>query len=484
MAKMNSKHQKTPKELLQRLESPHGRAYVPIICVPGLDENCGKTDCRMYHSKQPWSWQYRKDPKHWGNLSIRQIKTIETAYRDVTLEEVEISSSGVLGNGTFKVSFTKMKMYNTDGTKTHDIRRLSTKSSVESKTDRATTFIWFLNYEESEEWEIIDDYSLVEGKYLPSQNTFITFQHNNSTFQLSLFKMEAKNQDTGEKVRVRRRPEGMNRKRNRTPQHKEQQVARKKNNPMFNQISSLDTNTYKGLLQLTDLPSEEELQVKMRLLSTFPQARDVKVLKVQNQELFRSFNTKMTELQKRTQQKPWVHRLFHCPIPDQVDTICRENFSPNLQMTNITQTCGKGTYFFIRAGIADRYCCGNEEGVRVLMMADVFLGDVTKGDWSLAGPPKKPFKGVVYSPCVADLMRNRKGDKNMDIVRNDIQNDAPQEDDDEGCILLQETSVKVTGQNSGEVFDTVVDDIKCPETFVKYSKRDFYPRYIITYSKK
>lgn len=137
-----------------------------------------------------------------------------------------------------------------------------------------------------------------------------------------------------------------------------------------------------------------------------------------------------------------------------------------------------------RANKADQYCPEDSQGVRVLMMASVFLGDVTKGDWSLAGPPKKPAKGVVYSPCVTDLLRQRKGDKNIHAVtvKDDGEYDAVEEDD-ERMIVLQECKGKIVGPNSGEVFDTVVDDVTQPEIVVKYSKRDFYPRYIITFSK-
>lgn len=114
------------------------------------------------------------------------------------------------------------------------------------------------------------------------------------------------------------------------------------------------------------------------------------------------------------------------------------------------------------------------------MIADVFLGDVTKGDWSLTGPPKKPAKGVVYSLCVTDLVRQRKGDKNKHLVEG--KDDAVGEDD-KGSIVLRETKTKTVGPNSGEVFDSVVDDLSRPETVVKYSKREFYPRYVITFSK-
>lgn len=325
--------------------APVKRDYVPVICVSNLEGTCSSTECRMYHAKQGWFWQYKTGPKSWSNLPIRQVKEIESAYRDVTLDKVELSpiirkeGETVLGNGSFKVCFSTMTITKDDGTKSYDLRRLSTKSSAEGKADHATTFLWFLQRGDSEEWEVIDDHALVESKYVSSSmNQFITFHHNSSTFKLSSLRMVATKQDTGEKVNVRRRPEGRRRR-----------GTAERNFNKAEAVAPLTRLTEGGGEMMVTLTPhcKEAMLVKKRLRLTLPTARDIKVVKVQNDELIRPFKAKMKEL-KKNEKDAFVHPLFHCPLPDQVETICKDNFSPSLQVSNIPQICGKGSYFFLR----------------------------------------------------------------------------------------------------------------------------------------
>lgn len=304
----------------------------------------------MYHTKQPWYWQYKIGPNRWSNIPFYQVKKMETAYRDVALDEVKLSNlnkrgewKNILSNDSLRVCFSTMTIASPDGTKSCDLRRLSTKSSVEEKTDHATTFLWFLQHEDSEEWEVIDDHALVESKYVSSSaNQFITFHHNNSTFKLSSRKMVATKQDTGEKVKVRRRPELRKRKAT---------AAKARAQP--NLKAELYMSPLSGLAEGGDMLVKlspdcmEAILVKKRLRSTLPFARDISVVKVQNEQLIRAFSAKMKEL-TRNKKDVFVHPLFYCPLPDQVDTICKDNFSPNLQASNIPHICGKGTYFFTR----------------------------------------------------------------------------------------------------------------------------------------
>ena len=120
--------------------------------------------------------------------------------------------------------------------------------------------------------------------------------------------------------------------------------------------------------------------------------------------------------------------LFHGTDSEEVARgICYQNFDPRMHGKNAT-VYGKGAYFARDASYSHNYTASR--GKRYMFLADVLVGDYTKGDNTMQRPPKKP------------------------------------------------------GLKQHELFDSTVDDVNNPTIFVIYAMEKCYPSYLILYKEQ
>ena len=122
--------------------------------------------------------------------------------------------------------------------------------------------------------------------------------------------------------------------------------------------------------------------------------------------------------------------LFHGTSPETVEAICKQNFDWRLHGKNAT-VYGQGSYFALNSSYSDAYAKEDANSSRFMFVAKVLVGSYTKGNSSYRRPPQK-----------------------------DPSNPA------------------------SDLYDSCVDDRSNPTIFVVFDTDQFYPEYIIKYSRE
>lgn len=422
-----------------------GNVRIAEICVYSIDNRCSFEDrgCQRLHAKCTSQWQMMHT-SNWFNFRNFHSKEIEDAFEDVSKDGVQLSSIDptklhnagremfkILGNDEWQVDFETMvlKMKNSPDI-SYTIRRLSTQSAAKSKSAKATTYAWYF-LDIKNEWvkygegDTSHNHSVssitseeIEKQYVTDKCTSIKFNTSQFTYTLDMEAMQQINLDTQNVRPVRRRPV------------KKLSTKPQKRGPINQDFPSLwdrmkSTDT---MVLVTLEPSCKEYQdVMKQLLITLPTKRAVSIKRVQSQYLWRPFKNKQNELSIKygRDDKINVQKLFHGTREEHVNDICKENFDWRLHGTNVGQLYGRGSYFSNSAAFANKYCVPNSSGHCFLLIAEVIVGEITKGDGSMTRPPKNPA--------------------------------------------------------TNELYDTTVDNVEAPKIFVKYDKQEYYPAYVIEY---
>ncbi|XP_037551797.1 protein mono-ADP-ribosyltransferase PARP11-like [Nematolebias whitei] len=134
----------------------------------------------------------------------------------------------------------------------------------------------------------------------------------------------------------------------------------------------------------------------------------ISILRIQNFYLFQIYCSKK-ELLKRIQGLKYIPEklLFHGTDPENVDSICENNFDLRLAGKH-GSVCGKGIYFAIHASYADGYSKSRlvqlDDGGRVFhkQIKIMFLARVIVGKYTVGKPDFiKPDNGSIS--CVDDI---------------------------------------------------------------------------------
>lgn len=409
-----------------------GNVIKEEVCIKSMNQSCAqeKTGCSKLHATVPWHWQIKNTDGSWYNILIIQSKELERAYQDVTIDKIKVSPMErkhtttygcailkMLGKGWCEADFTSMTMKRSDGSQIFKLRRLSTPSAAVSDSEYATTYDWF--FQERKKWIAMENSLQVEEHYMKKleSNGSVILQHNKYEYELNFVSMTRKNLTTDKEAAIRRRPK---KRPDLQPKEKKMRQRALWTAKLPSTWAAMDSTESQVLCPL-DPNSEEFLEVEKRMSAFIKKAKNVKIFRVQSSVLYLPLKNKITEITRRKKSKPLVLRLFHWPLPDHVDNICKNNFSPQWQHPGITHDYGRGVYFFKSVS---SFSGQPKEGV--VFLADVLIGTYVHGDTSMVGPPKMP--------------------------------------------------------GSRNVYDTTVDHQPQPTIYVKYFKRDFCPRYMVEFS--
>ncbi len=131
--------------------------------------------------------------------------------------------------------------------------------------------------------------------------------------------------------------------------------------------------------------------------------------------------------QNSNSKDPLERHVFHGTVKNALEGICRNNFDPRLAGLN-GASLGYGTYFATTASYSNRYSGLNGgDNVRHMFLAKVLVGKTTLGRSDYRRPP------------------------------------------------LLNSKAKY------RLYDTLVDDLKKPSTFVVFDSCQCYPYYLIKY---
>ncbi|XP_045582234.1 protein mono-ADP-ribosyltransferase PARP11 isoform X2 [Procambarus clarkii] len=403
-----------------------------------------ESGCLRLHAKCTSQWQVLHDSS-WYNLRNFHSKEIEDAFEDVTKDSVRLSllnpimlgNSGtgmlkILGTQQWEADLETMKLRSVTKVGSPvvmmDIRRLSTQSAATSKSAKATVYEWFFQ-DENNKWikygeadscghtHLISSVKSheIELCFVTNPSSPMTFNNSKFQYQLDFIGMKQTNLSTGKVRLIRRRPV--------KKQSTKINPKSKKDNLPSSWSVMKDTDT---MVQITlDTSSQEYRDVMTLLLATLPSARPTAIKRIQNPFLWRPFQNKQDELSLKYGEKGKINvqKLFHGTKSEYVDNISRENFDWRLHGSNVGQLYGRGTYFSNSAAFSMKYSQSNIFGHKVLLLAEVIVGKVTKGNASMTRPPINPA--------------------------------------------------------TNELYDTTVDSTSSPKIFVKYDKQEYYPLYIL-----
>uniref|UniRef100_A0A4X1TF77 Poly [ADP-ribose] polymerase n=1 Tax=Sus scrofa TaxID=9823 RepID=A0A4X1TF77_PIG len=155
-----------------------------------------------------------------------------------------------------------------------------------------------------------------------------------------------------------------------------------------------------------------------------------KIERIQNPDLWRHYQTKKSNMDAKNSQIINEKLLFHGTDVDSVPFVNGNGFNRSYAGKNAT-SFGKGTYFAVNSNYSasDTYSKPDVNGKKYMYYVRVLTGTYTLGNKSLIVPPLKDPK------------------------------------------------------NPTDLYDTVTDNIQCPNLFVVFYDYQAYPEYLITFKK-
>ncbi|KAK8753051.1 hypothetical protein OTU49_002251 [Cherax quadricarinatus] len=461
----------------------NGDVLVPEICyfsVEGLckQENVG---CSRLHATRHYQWQVREKDGRWQNLQDAQVMALERSYCDPAQESVPMPPPNpttyrpppgyllqIMGRDTWTAHFDTMTITNTSG-EILWLRRLCTEEKEDTDV-KARNFVWYFLTEENEwvpygtphndlvssiTWEEIEK-SFKEGSKI------IYFSTENHKYSIEFATMTQTNDENGSQKEIRRRPQ---------PHLDEDEESTRASSPDYGEDETPESpipSSLEGEDEETPAPSsptstspsfqgseidpslpviweDMECVENLRLVPLNPytnEYREVMALlepglskrrvlgikRIQNRQLWRKFQKRLEEMPDiYNGPEPTIRQLFHGTTKDVLPKIFRKNLDRTLQGTSYGKKTryGHGTYFFSDVDRAFRYSVPDSRYDKsYLLVAQVAVADITKGDGTMESPPTDPETGVTS--------------------------------------------------------DTTVNDVETPTVYVKYDKKEYYPQYIVT----
>ncbi|KAL2103076.1 hypothetical protein ACEWY4_002244 [Coilia grayii] len=411
----------TPQPAPRRVRPPTGAdTALPVHThvTTNLDATLPLGRCGKAHSRVPYLWQ-RRDGKAWSALPNNEA--VERDY---------CNPAKTKHAGTPPVDFDLMQ-----SSGSAEVRRLSvTSPTFHTASELVTRWAWY--------WELTEDQWIeyqppedkpsklaitsekLEQKYQKGVQS-LKFARGESVYILDFVDFLQTNMATDMKRLVRRRPVFVS-------QADVQNVSEKYSRRIQpNFLSSIPEHWDRSLLPGTGYEriklvpsSQEHRNVLHKFNLTLGRCAVTSVEKVQNLKLWRFFMLQKNQMKNEAGRDVSIKQLFHGVESDYVDTICHVNIDWRVSGLQDTRF-GKGSYFGRDASYANKYA--DKQEVRFMFLCQVLVGVYTVGHSTYNTPPFKDDKKTVS-------------------------------------------------------FDSCVDDVTQPSTYVIFERNQIYPEYLIQYT--
>ncbi|XP_070560626.1 protein mono-ADP-ribosyltransferase PARP12-like [Ptychodera flava] len=431
---------RSPKTLSPTLKSPTDSRILDEdtdICTFYVRGQCNfRSNCNRHHCDMPYLWQrLGYHDSDWVSFEKALNVKIEKSFCDpgkvdtIMFDSVDIQ---------WRINFESMSATNLDTYDTgYQLRRLSTWSSGKAPPGHlfATKWIWYWR-DEFNQWTQYGDKAShavgtvhsdqIERDYLKWQDDDgepdkVKFSVGNQKYVLRFPKMEQQNKAYKTKRDVRRRPQFLSEeeieKLRRTPLSKLRAAGGGSSSARELSPADLFPADWDrsaddfGDYQMSELKkSGKTASIYAEVVAAFEKTmkdrggKVVRILRVQNIELWDNFNRKRDWMKKKNQDRPVEERqLFHGTRSQFVDAICQQNFDWRVSGTTTGTMYGKGSYFARDASYSRSYTQPDRDGIRQMFLARVIVGAYTDGNSALVKPPPrdpaKPY-GETYDSCV------------------------------------------------------------------------------------
>ncbi|XP_076153333.1 protein mono-ADP-ribosyltransferase PARP12-like [Alosa pseudoharengus] len=357
------------------------RFYVRDHCIHG-------DKCWRVHFKMPYLWQVKMG-ETWTDLPNNE---------DIEREFCNPSNTTALSERSEAVRFDTM----TCGP--HEVRRLSTASSVVLSSDPFHTTEWFWFWED--EYGKWIRYGSTEKKHsmssISSSELEKRYQENNKAVviitagedELSFKDMVHKNLRYGTQRPVRRRPKFVSSDDVQTARTSYSKRRGKGVSRHLDKSAVPETGFKRVALLITD---REYLMVQELFRKTLSS-----IEKIQNKELWEDFQTKRERM--KVNNKKYGERkflLFHGTESDSklIDSICYQNF--DCKCGGKGAEYGEGCYFARDALYS--HLDTSDHGMHSMFVCRVLVGSYTKGQSDYRQPPSRDGGHIRYDSCVDDV---------------------------------------------------------------------------------
>ncbi|XP_057203959.1 protein mono-ADP-ribosyltransferase PARP12 [Triplophysa rosa] len=361
------------------------------ICLYYLRSGCSfKDKCVRVHHHLPYKWEIlQADGVTWSDLANEDAveKTFCNPASDVS---ITLTSSGHQ-----MVNLISMTCGGSS------VRRLSTASSVTKPPHfiLTTQWLWYWRNDE-EDWTEYgkgDNTNLVtsvtsetlEKIYLSDNDKEVSFDSDKHQYILTFKGMYQRNLKYKTVREIRRRP--------RFVSAQDVKGKIKGSESLDSSTSSVEVPSYwdKGSLpSLTYMlvpmrsSSKEYQRVSSLFSRTMPRNTIHSIEIVQNLSLWRVFQWQKEQMTGRNKGKEVDQRdLFHGTNEDLIEAICQQNFDWRVCGSHGT-LYGKGSYFARDASYSDKYV-KSRTNKKKMFLAQVLVGEFTRGQSSLVRPPVK-----------------------------------------------------------------------------------------------
>lgn len=408
------------------------------LCDLQLIGKCRRERCDNLHGDGalPYLWQIHLYGS-WTTLGTGTSETVEKAFcknsDEIALTAKDIPIVGRLYfSQNSRIFFVDEHYPDIE----NQARRLSTMSYKEQPADGQDSFKtqWLWYWEDNKQWLLFEPDALqhtLEAKFAAKQSVYIYCREDNGfTYVINFKKMNQVNINTGNKRNIARRPVFVS-----------AEDVKKKIFPMrLTDPPVIDVALPEGwtpwdvaqpfeMVNIVTNKSEAD-EVFKYFFKTIDEKRMTIsfIFRIQNHELWRHFGSqeRTMEVNARRMGRDQVidkRYLFHGTDSwEAVKGICINNFDARVSGKNATMF-GDGAYFARDAKYSHAYTKGPR---RFIFMANVLVGQYTKGDKSYRRPPAKPG-------------------------------------------------------SDHELYDSCVDDVQNPSVFVVFDKNQYYPEYLIEY---
>ncbi|XP_060077598.1 E3 ubiquitin-protein ligase mind-bomb-like [Ylistrum balloti] len=156
--------------------------------------------------------------------------------------------------------------------------------------------------------------------------------------------------------------------------------------------------------------AKEYGNIVKKFARSLPQARVLKIERVQNKFLWEVYYIKKRHLERHYGGFGTANEceLYHGTVPDAIDVISEQNFDMRLAGGRVGTLLGKGTYFAAEAKISDGYASPDRNRHKFMFVAKVLVGKYCVGNSDYTRPPSqnpRDNQSVLFDSCV-DNMKN------------------------------------------------------------------------------
>ncbi|KAG5845848.1 hypothetical protein ANANG_G00143530 [Anguilla anguilla] len=371
------------------------------ICDRFLTGHCRyKSNCKQHHTPLPFHWQLRRrDTQQWVDVSLSALVKLEKLYCDIGRETIKMQDE----TDMFSLHFDTMTVKNS--VKYDEARRLTNRSNP-ARIPLLST-VWKIYWWNDYEWEPYkEEVSTLLLEKMREGRTSCRFFIGEQEYKVDFSTLTQRNLTTRFKRRVRLRPTFHSL--FSLKSHLKTVSLGEPPRPFGQVLPSLSVDPLQEFsswyppvwtlspdqgFSLVKVPPNAKAYQSVHCLfhSTMLETKTeiISIQQVQNVFQWDKYRRQKEHMQSRStvERRSLERHLFHGTTEDCAKEISLTNFDPRVSGKNGV-AYGQGTYFARHASYADAYAqASGEENCQHMFLAKVLVGRMSVGNTAFCRPP-------------------------------------------------------------------------------------------------